>query len=410
MSAMDPDGILDRDGASHPADISKASDGNDGAAGTVGRLIAVLGVSGLLLAAAPPGAAQSFDSADYKLRVVTVAKGLRSPWGLAFLPGGKMIVTERTGGIRIVSAAGKISPRLKGAPKVFAHGQGGMLDVALDPQFAINNLIYLSFAEPGAGGGGTAVARARLDLAGNRLRKVTVIFQQMPKSNGGRHFGSRLVFDRGGRLFITLGERGQRDGAQEPAINRGQVVRIKTDGTIPTDNPHVGRFGYRPEIWSHGHRNPQGAALHPESGQLWISEHGAQGGDEINVAMAGKNYGWPVIAYGRHYSGGKIGVGTHKEGMEQPLYYWDPSIAPSGMALYTGGKFPKWRGNLFVAALKFRLLVRLVLDGEKVIKEERLLQGLDERLRHVRQGPDGYLYLLTDSEAGRILRLESVAR
>ncbi len=372
----------------------------------MGQFITVIGIFALLLLTAAPVAAQEFASADYKLRVVTVAKGLRSPWGMAFLPDGKMIVTERSGGIRIVSPNGQLSSRLKGVPKVYGHGQGGMLDVALDPEFPKNKLIYLTFAEPGERGGGTAVARARLDVAGNRLQKVTVIFQQMPKSNGGRHFGSRLVFDRQGLLFVTLGERGQRNGAQEPAINRGQVVRIKSDGTIPADNPHVARFGYRPEIWSHGHRNPQGAALHPVTGKLWISEHGAMGGDEINVSVAGKNYGWPVIAYGRHYSGDKIGVGTHKDGMEQPVHYWDPSIAPAGMAFYTGDKFQKWRGNLFVAALKFRLLVRLVLDGEKVLKEERLLEGLDERLRDVRQGPDGYLYLLTDSKTGRILRLE----
>lgn len=363
----------------------------------------------VLLFAASAGA-ESFDSEHYELQTVTVAKGLRSPWGLAFLPGGGMLVTERAGGIRIVAANGQLSPRLTGMPEVYAHGQGGMLDVALDPNFHANKLIYFSYAEPGPGGAGTAVARARLDAASNRLVNTRVIFRQTPKSSGGRHFGSRLVFGPDGRLFITVGERGQRHRAQDFAINRGNVVRINSDGSIPPDNPFVGRRGYRPEVWSYGHRNPQGAARHPTTGKLWIHEHGAKGGDEINVPLAGRNYGWPVIAYGRHYTGGEIGVGTHGPGMEQPLYYWVPSIAPSGMAFYTGDKFPKWRGNLFVGALKFRLLVRLVLDGEKVIREERLLEGLGERIRDVRQGPDGYLYLLTDSVDGRILRLAPKAR
>ena len=233
-----------------------------------------------------------------------------------------------------------------------------------------------------------------------------MIWWQVPKTSGGRHFGSRLVIARDGRLFITVGERGQRNRAQDFTINRGNVIRINRDGSIPKDNPFVGRKGYRPEVWSYGHRNPQGAALHPVTGKLWVHEHGARGGDEINIPQAGKNYGWPIIAYGRHYWGGRIGVGTARAGFEQPIYYWDPSIAPSGMAFYTGDKFPAWRGNLFVGALKFRLLVRLTLRGEKVVKEERLLQGLNERIRDVRQGPDGYIYLLTDSGDGRILRVE----
>jgi glucose/arabinose dehydrogenase len=215
-----------------------------------------------------------------------------------------------------------------------------------------------------------------------------------------------LVFDRDSKLFITIGERGERDRTQDFSINRGQVIRINLDGSIPKDNPFIGRKGYRPEVWSYGHRNPQGAALHAETGRLWTAEHGARGGDEINAPLPGKNYGWPVIAYGKHYSGGQIGLGTHKVGMEQPLYYWDPSIAPSGMDFYTGNKFPKWRGNLLVGALKFRLLSRLVLNGEKIVREERLLKGLGERIRQVRQGPGGYIYLLTDTIEGRILRLE----
>ena len=349
--------------------------------------------------------AEVFDSEHYRLEVTTVVDGLGSPWGLAFLPKGRMIVTERVGGIRIVTLTGKLSPRLSGTPEVYDLNQGGMLDVAVDPEFSVNNFIYFSFAEPGLGGGGTAVARARLVVAGNRLDDMEVIFRQTPKSHGGQHFGSRLVFSRDGKLFITLGERGQRDRAQDFTINRGNVVRIRPDGTVPNDNPFVSKPGYRSEVWSYGHRNPQGAALHPKTGRLWIHEHGAMGGDEINIPLPGLNYGWPVIAYGQHYSGNKIGDGTHKKGMEQPIYYWDPSIAPSGMAFYTGDVFPKWRGNLFVGALKFRLLVRLTLKGETIVKEEHLLKGFGERIRDVRQGPDGLLYLLTDSNDGRILRV-----
>lgn len=350
--------------------------------------------------------AASFQSDDYKLNVIEVTSGLDHPWGLAFLPGGQMIVTEREGPVRVIGKNGKKKVPLKGTPRVDNSGQGGMLDVALDPDFHKNNWVYLSYAEPGSGGSGTAVVRGTLNLAGNRLENTVVIFRQTPKSSGSRHYGSRLVFARDGTLFVTLGDRGERDRAQDFTINRGQVVRIKTDGSVPADNPFVGRKGYRPEVWSYGHRNPQGAALHPVSGQLWTVEHGARGGDEVNRPEAGKNYGWPVIAYGKHYFGGTIGEGTHKEGMEQPIQYWDPSIAPSGMDFYSGDKFPKWQGNLLVAALKYQLVARLVLKGDKVVAEERILDGLDERIRHVRQGPDGYIYLLTDDGEGRILRIE----
>jgi glucose/arabinose dehydrogenase len=245
-------------------------------------------------------------------------------------------------------------------------------------------------------------------LKDNRLENFKVIFSQVPKAKTRVHFGSRLVFSRDGKLFITTGERSQRDRVQDFSIHRGQVIRVMPDGTIPEDNPFVGRPGYRPETWSHGHRNPQAAALHPETGRLWTVEHGAQGGDEINIPLKGRNYGWPVISYGRHYSGLKIGEGTHKEGLEQPIYYWDPSIAPSGMAFYTADRFRAWKGNLFVGALRGAMLVRLELDGEKVVKEERMLRGLGERIRDVRQGPDGLIYLLTDSRDGRVLRLEPV--
>lgn len=354
--------------------------------------------------------AATFETKDYLLKVTPVASGLDHPWGLAFLPDGQMIVTEREGFVRLISANGEMRDPLSNAPEVDNSGQGGMLDVTLDPAFETNSYIYLSYAEPGAGGSGTAVARARLDIANNRLEDVSVIFRQVPKTGGGRHYGSRLVFARDGSLFITTGDRGERDKVQIFTINRGQVIRVNPDGSIPPDNPFVGKTGYRPEVWSYGHRNPQGAALHPVTGRLWTVEHGARGGDEINVPQAGKNYGWPVIAYGQHYFGGSIGEGTHKEGMEQPIYYWDPSIAPSGMDFYSGEAFPKWKGNLFVAALKYELVARLVLDGTKVVSEERILDGLEQRIRHVRQGPDGLIYLLTDDGEGQVLRVEPEAR
>lgn len=353
--------------------------------------------------------AQTFTSEHYDLKLSVIADGLDHPWGLAFLPDGAMLVTERDPGtIRIVAKDGTVQPPFAGTPMVYTEGQGGMLDVAIDPDFKNNNLIYFSYAEPGDGGAGTAVARGRLDRTANALADVEVLFRQFPKTGGGRHFGSRLVFSKDGHLYITVGERGERDRAQDFTINRGQVIRINRDGSIPKDNPFVGRSGYRPETWSVGHRNPQGAALNPLSGKLWINEHGARGGDEVNIPLAGRNYGWPVISYGVHYSGLKIGEGTHKDGMEQPVWYWDPSIAPSGMAFYSGDKFPKWQGNTFVGALKFRLLVRLTLDGEKVIAEERLLKGFEKRIRAVVNGPDGYLYILVDHEPGQIIRIEPV--
>lgn len=371
---------------------------------SIAAVATTIAIAGL----AAHAAGQTIASQHYPLRVVTVARGLEHPWSLAFLPDGRMLVTERPGRLRIVGPGGRLSSPVKGVPKVYDSGQGGLLDVILDRDFASNRTIFLSYAEPGPGGGGTAVARAVLD--GDRLTGLKVLFRQVPKTGGGRHFGSRLVIARDGTLFATVGERGQRKRAQDTSVNRGQVIRIHRDGRIPKDNPFVGKAGFRPEIWSYGHRNPQGAALHPVSGKLWVHEHGARGGDEINIPRPGRNYGWPVIAYGRHYWGGRIGEGAKKAGMEQPIYYWDPSIAPSGMTFYTGDKFPAWKGNLFAGALSFRLLSRLVLEGEKVVKEERLLKDLDERIRDVRQGPDGFLYLLTDSSDGRILRLERVTR
>lgn len=337
--------------------------------------------------------------------VETVARGLEHPWGLAFLPDGRMLVTERPGRLRIVSANGTLSPPLAGVPAVAASGQGGLLDVALDPAFDTNALVYLSFAEPGAGGtAGTSVARGRLTEAG--LQDVEVIYRQEPKLRGGGHFGSRLVFGTDGTLFVTQGDRQDyREKAQDLAQGQGKIVRINRDGSVPSDNPFVGRDGALPVIWSYGHRNLQGAARHPETGQLWTVEHGPAGGDELNHPEAGKNYGWPVISYGLEYSGGKIGEGAAKEGMEQPVYFWDPVIAASGLLFYTGDRYPGWQGNLFVGSMTPGALVRLELADGRVAHEERYLGELQERIRDVEQGPDGLLYLLTDSPNGRVLRV-----
>jgi aldose sugar dehydrogenase len=342
---------------------------------------------------------------DGVVRVETVARGLEHPWALEFLPDGRLLVTERPGRVRIVERDGRLSAPLADVPRVQARGQGGLLDVALDPRFADNRLVYLSYAEPGEGGtAGTAVARGR--LGDGRLEDVQVIYQQQPKVRGANHFGSRLVFARDGTLFVTQGERfDYADQAQDLSSGIGKLVRINPDGSVPRDNPFVGRKGVRPEIWSYGHRNIQSAAVHPQTGQLWTVEHGARGGDELNRPEAGKNYGWPVISYGVHYSGAKIGEGTAKPGMEQPVYYWDPVIAPSGMAFYTGEAFPDWRGSILIGSLRPGLLVRLTLEDGRVGREERYLADLDERIRDVRQGPDGLLYLLTDSRDGRLLQV-----
>ena len=340
------------------------------------------------------------------LTPITVASGLAHPWSLAFLPDGNMLVTERVGRMRIVSPRGEIGPPLAGLPAVDARAQGGLLDVVLDPKFAENRLVYWSYVEPGAqGSNGTAVARGRLD--GARLDDVRVVFRQTPKLAGVAHFGSRLVFGRDGRLFITLGDRfSQRDSAQKLDSHLGKVVRIEPDGRVPADNPFVKTPRARPEIWSLGHRNVQGAALHPLTGELWTHEHGPEGGDELNIDLAGRNYGWPVISYGVEYgSGAKIGEGSAKDGMEQPLTYWVPSIALSGMAFLTSDRYPGWKGSLFIGSLRGRALVRLEIDGRKVLKEERYLHDELGRIRDVRQGPDGWLYLLTDHQDGRIVRV-----
>ncbi|MDQ7827969.1 MAG: PQQ-dependent sugar dehydrogenase [Armatimonadota bacterium] len=364
----------------------------------LGVLVATVPVAGQAPRSPTP------EPTDAPVRVETVARGLEHPWGLAFLPDGRMLVTERPGRLRLVERDGRLSEPLSGVPPVYARGQGGLLDVALSPTFAQDRLVYLSFAEPGAGGAGTAVARGRLGERG--LDGTQVIWRQQPKVEGPNHWGSRLVFRRDGTLFVTLGDRfAYRERAQDLSTTIGKIVRLNADGSVPRDNPFVGRPGARPEIWSYGHRNVQAAALHPQTGQLWTAEHGPRGGDELNHPEAGKNYGWPVITYGVDYSGARIGEGTAKPGMEQPVYYWDPVIAPSGMTFYTGQVFPDWRGSLFIGSLRPGLLVRLTLADGRVTREERYLAHLRERIRDVRQGPDGLLYLLTDSPEGRILRV-----
>jgi len=356
-------------------------------------------------------AAGTTRSEEHEFRVVRIAEGLQNPWGLSFLPDGRMLVTERAGRLRIVNRDGRVEPQaVFGLPAITPHGQGGLMDVALHPRFADNRLVYISFAARDSSGVGTEVARGRLVEAKpgeGRLENVEIIFRQSPKGSTGRHFGSRLVFDAKGFLFITLGDRGEQERAQVPGDHAGSVIRLHDDGRVPADNPFVGKAGWKPEKYTLGNRNIQGAVLHPQSGQLWTHEHGPQGGDEINVIRAGVNYGWPVITYGVNYGlGTKIGEGTAKPGMAQPLHYWVPSIAPSGMAFYTGERFPRWRNDLFIGSLKFGVLVRLRMEGEKVVKEERLLKGVLGRIRDVRSGPDGYLYLLTDESSGVIARLE----
>ncbi len=360
-----------------------------------------LGV-GLALLMALPAMAQA-------LRPVTVAKGLQHPWSMAFLPDGRMLVTERPGRMRIVTPQGALGAPLAGLPAIDARGQGGLLDVVLDPNFSENRTIYFSYSEPAEDGRGNSTAVARARLEDNRLVDVKPIFRQQPKVSSNAHFGSRLVFGRDGRLFITLGDRfSRRDDAQTLDNHHGKVVRIEPDGRVPSDNPFVGRAGALPEIWSYGHRNVQGATLHPQTGELWTSEHGPQGGDEVNVTLAGRNYGWPRITYGREYGlGTAIGEGTSGQGVEAPVTYWVPrSVAPSGLVFYTGDRYPGWKGHLFAGTLREQVLIRIELDGRKLVREERLLQNLRERIRDVRQGPDGWLYVLTDNEDGRILRLE----
>lgn len=378
----------------------------------ISRMLLWAVASALALLAGSFGAAAEITRAPpvrtaTPLKIETVARGLSHPWGLQVLGPDRVLVTERRGSLRIVSLTGAVSKPLAGVPKVFAEGQGGLLDVALAPDFAASRLVYISYAELRDGRrNGTTLARARLiesDDSG-RLDNVEVIFRQEPSYASPNHFGSRIVFTDDGSLFLTMGDRYfARDEAQNPGNHLGKLVRLTADGKPYAGNPKLP--GWREEIWSIGHRNVQGAVLHRVTRKLWTIEHGARGGDEINVPQAGRNYGWPVITYGRDYSGAKIGIGTEKAGMEQPVYYWDPSIAPSGAAFYTGDLIPEWKGNLFVGALAGQALHRLVVDGEMIIGEEKLLADQGKRIRDVRQGPDGALYLLTDEADGEVLRV-----
>lgn len=364
-----------------------------------------------LVASAAPAAAQVGQTREHAVRIVKLTESLEHPWGLAFLPDGRMLVTERPGRLRVVDKDGKLDPvPVAGLPRVDAQGQGGLLDVALHPRFADNGWVYVSYSQRDASGGnGTEVARGK--LAGGprhwRIDGVQVIFRMQPKSGGGLHFGSRLVFDRSGLLYVTLGERGDMQRAQRLDDHGGKIVRITDDGKPAPGNPFANQAGARPEIFSYGHRNVQGAALDPATGVLWATEHGPQGGDELNAIKAGVNYGWPVITYGVNYvTGTKIGAGAEKRGMAQPVKYWIPSPALSGLAFYAGDKFPNWRGDLLLGALRGQALIRVRLDGEKFVGDEFMLRGALPRIRDVRVGPDGLIYLLTDESNGAILRLE----
>lgn len=340
--------------------------------------------------------------------VVELVTGLEHPWALAILPDGTMLVTERPGRLRRVGADGAVSAPLSGLPKIFVDGQAGLLDVVLSPEFAKDKRVYVSFAEPSLRGNktGTAVARGRLE--GDALRDVEVIYRQEPKLSSGTHVGSRLVFDDAGHLFVTQGDNRVDAAVQQLDKLQGKLVRIWPDGRIPDDNPFVKREGARPEIWSYGHRNMQGAALHPVTRKVWTSEHGPMGGDELNIPEAGRNYGWPVITHGRDYSGSPVkgAVGKTAEGMEPPHHVWEVSPALSGMLFYSGKAFPEWKGNLFVGALAKSALIRLELDGDRIVHEERLLTDRAERIRDVREGPDGAIYVLVDEENGKLLRIQ----
>ena len=360
--------------------------------------------------------ARTYRAADYEYRVVPVVQGLEHPWSIAFLPGGDMLVTERPGRLRIVRNGALLPDSVPGVPPVVARGQGGLLDVVPHPDFATNRLLYLSFSKPVGSGdeATTAVVRGRFE--NDRLTNVQEIFEAATRGAG--HFGSRLAFDRSGFLFITVGDRQApprgnlwAHPAQDRSNHHGTIQRLHDDGRVPADNPFVNLAGARPEIWTYGHRNPQGLVIHPETGDIWATEHGPQGGDELNLIVKGHNYGWPVIGYGVNYgTGSRIHEGTERDGMDQPVHYWVPSIATSGLLLYTGDRFPKWKGNLFVGGLAGAQLARLTLDGRRVTNEETLVKGLG-RIRDVRQGPDGYIYLAidTDSDNPGVVRLEPVS-
>ncbi len=348
----------------------------------------------------------TFSSEKYSFTVETVVTGLENPWSVDFLPDGRILVSERPGRLRIIEN-GKLSKPVKGLPKIKAEAQGGLLDISHDPDFANNQTIYFSYSGPDKTGLGTEVASAK--LVGNELQELKILFKAVPKSSGGYHFGSRLLITKAGKLFITLGERGDKSRAQDINDHAGSLIRINKDGSIPKDNPFVNKSGAKPEIYTYGNRNMQGIAMHPVTGDVWTVEHGPQGGDELNLMRPGTNYGWPIITYGVNYvTGTKIGEGTEKKDMVQPIHYWVPSIGTSSLLFYTGNKFPAWKGNAFVSSLVFGQLARLEMKDNKVIKEERLLDGDFGRIREVQQGLDGFLYFITDDLRGKLYRIKPV--
>lgn len=387
--------------------------GTSGWAGKRPSAVAILTLSVALAAFAPASAsaqdAREFPSENGTLRVETLATGLEHPWSVEALPDGGLIISERPGRLRILRD-GKLSKPLTGVPEVADRGQGGLLDIALDPRFAENRTLYLTMAANGKGGYGTAVVRAKLAADGTGLTDVKELFRMSKFTGKGQHFGSRIAIAPDGSLFFGIGDRGEGDRAQDPRDHAGAILHINADGSIPGSNPYRGGTGGLPEIWSKGHRNPQGIAFDPKDGTLLTVEHGARGGDEINNPKAGHNYGWPVITYGKDYSGAEIGEGTSKEGLDQPLFYWDPSIAPGALAVYRGKMFPEWNGDLLVAALKYQLLARLERDDSGAIgSEERLFDGEFGRIRDVVVAPDGALLMVTDEEDGAVLRVSKAA-
>jgi len=371
-----------------------------------GPAVAGVAALSLLLADAPAGGQTVVRSEGGPLAVTTLTTGLAHAWGMAFLPDGRLLVTERPGRLRLVGRDGQLSEPLAGVPRVHARGQGGLLDVVLAPDFGTSRHVYLSYSEPGEGGSSTAVARGRLD--GDRLADVRVVFSQRPRIDDSKHYGSRLVFARDGKLFVTTGDRDQFEPAQDLGSHIGKVLRINADGSVPGDNPFTGRAGVRPEIWSYGHRNIQGAALHPETGVLWLHEMGPRGGDELNIVRKGANYGWPLVSWGRHYSGRDIPDPSTRPDLADAIRQWTPVIAPSGMAFYTGELFAGWKGNILIGGLRSRGLVRLEIAGETVTHEERIALGA--RIRDVEVGPDGAVYVSTDEHDGKIWRLAPEGR